>query len=282
MDIFHERASLRKELHSLKNQGKTIGLVPTMGALHQGHLSLVGQAAAENDIVVVSIFVNPTQFDNKDDLSKYPRDLDRDISLLHTVHPTIMIFAPDVAEIYTDDISSSSFDFDGLEFQMEGRFRQGHFDGVGTVVKRLFEIIEPDHAYFGEKDYQQLQIIRTLVKKHKLPVSIHGCPIKREENGLAMSSRNERLPDDLRNEAGFIYEILKTSRAQFGTKSVQDIKTWISDKVNEHPKFRLEYIEIANADTLIPARQKESGRKYRAFIAVYAGEVRLIDNIALN
>ncbi|MGS2741376.1 pantoate--beta-alanine ligase [Sinomicrobium sp. M5D2P17] len=282
MVIFHKRELLHRELLSLKKEGKTIGLVPTMGALHQGHLSLAEEAAAENNVVVVSIFVNPTQFDNKDDLHKYPRDLEKDVDLLHSVHPGILIFAPAVEEVYTDDIASSSFDFDGLEFQMEGKFRQGHFDGVGTIVKRLFEIVEPDNAYFGEKDYQQLQIIRTLVKKYHLPVKVHGCPIKREENGLAMSSRNERLSDKQRKEAGFIYETLQAARAKFGTKSVKEIREWVSEEFKKHPSFRLEYMEIANAETLRPAEQKETNQKYRAFIAAYAGEVRLIDNIALN
>ncbi len=282
MVIFHKREPLRRELLSLAKEGKTIGLVPTMGALHAGHLSLVEEAAAENDVVVVSIFVNPTQFDNKEDLHKYPRDLEKDIDLLNAVQPGILIFAPAVEEVYTGDIAPSSFDFDGLEFRMEGKFRQGHFDGVGTIVKRLFEIVEPDNAYFGEKDYQQLQIIRTLVKKHRIPVKVHGCPIRREENGLAMSSRNERLSDKQRKEAGFIYETLQTVKAEFGTKSVQEIREQVSEAFRKHPSFRLEYMEIANAGTLRPAEQKETGQKYRAFIAVYAGEVRLIDNIALN
>ncbi|MGS2762499.1 pantoate--beta-alanine ligase [Sinomicrobium sp. M5D2P9] len=282
MVIFRKREPLQRELLSLKKEGKTIGLVPTMGALHQGHLSLVEEAAAENDVVVVSIFVNPTQFDNKDDLNKYPRDLEKDADLLRSAHPSILIFAPDAEEIYSGDIVSSSFDFDGLEFRMEGKFRQGHFDGVGTIVKRLFEVVEPHNAYFGEKDYQQLQIIRTLVKKHNLPVKVRGCPIKREENGLAMSSRNERLSDRQRKEAGFIYEILQTARDEFGTKSVQEIKEWVSEEFKKHPSFQLEYMEIANAETLIPAERKETERKYRAFIAAYTDEVRLIDNIALN
>ncbi|MBC9794560.1 pantoate--beta-alanine ligase [Sinomicrobium weinanense] len=282
MAVFHKKELLRAELLGLKKEGKSIGLVPTMGALHQGHLSLVKEAAAKNDVVVVSIFVNPTQFDNKDDLSKYPRDLNTDVQLLSPISPDIIVFAPTVEEMYTDNVSSASFDFDGLELPMEGRYRKGHFDGVGTIVKRLFEAVEPHHAYFGEKDYQQLLIIKTLVKKHRLPVQVHGCPIEREENGLAMSSRNERLTKEQREEAGFIYRTLQTAKEKFGTDSVTEIREWATEQFQKHPMFNLEYLEIADANTLKPADHKVKDKKYRAFIAVYADDVRLIDNIALN
>lgn len=282
MAVFHKKELLRAELLGLKKEGKTIGLVPTMGALHRGHLSLVKNAAAENDVVVVSIFVNPTQFDSKDDLNKYPRDLNTDLELLSSVSSSIRVFAPEVDEMYTDNVSSVSFDFDGLEFQMEGKYRKGHFDGVGTIVKRLFEIVKPHNAYFGEKDYQQLQIIRTLVRKHQLPVQVHGCPIEREANGLAMSSRNERLTKEQRTEAGIIYRTLQTASEKFGTESVIEVKEWIAKQFEEHPLFQLEYIEIADANSLQPANRKAKDKKYRAFIAVYADDIRLIDNIALN
>lgn len=282
MAVFHTKESLKAELLQLKNKGRTVGLVPTMGALHKGHLSLVKEAAAQNNVVVVSIFVNPTQFDNKEDLNKYPRDLEADTKLLTSVVPDIIIFAPEVEEIYTGDVSSASFDFDGLEFRMEGRYRKGHFDGVGTIVKRLFEIVAPHNAYFGEKDYQQLQVIKTLVKKHQLPVQVHGCPIEREENGLAMSSRNERLTKEQRKEGGFIYRTLQTAKEKFGTESATEVREWVTEQFKRHPLFELEYMEIADADTLQTADVKTNNRKYRAFIAVYAGDVRLIDNIALN
>ncbi|RAV28281.1 pantoate--beta-alanine ligase [Sinomicrobium soli] len=282
MAVYHRKEVLQKEISALKAAGKTIGLVPTMGALHQGHLSLVEEATRENDTVVVSIFVNPTQFDNKDDLKKYPRSLEADTGILYAVNPDVLVFAPDVEEIYDSAVTSDHFDFDGLEFRMEGKFREGHFDGVGTIVKRLFEIIRPDNAYFGEKDYQQLQIIKTLVGKYDIPVSVHGCPVKREANGLAMSSRNERLPAALRREAGFIFRTLQEARENFRTRTPESVKELVRERFGEHPEFRLEYVEIADAGTLETAAQKEKGKKYRAFVAVFAGEVRLIDNIALN
>src|SRR5690606_41397608 len=161
MDIYHQSAKITPKIEVLKSQNKSIGFLPTMGALHEGHLSLIKQGFEQNDVMVVSIFVNPTQFDNKDDLKKYPRTLDRDVALLKTVSDQIIVYAPDVNDIYCDDVASQQFKFDGLEFEMEGKFRHGHFDGVGTIVKRLFEIVKPDRAYFGKKDFQQLRIIET-------------------------------------------------------------------------------------------------------------------------
>ncbi|WP_461532599.1 pantoate--beta-alanine ligase [Sinomicrobium sp.] len=282
MAVYHQRDVLQNLLSQQKERGRTIGLVPTMGALHEGHLSLVAQSARENDITVVSIFVNPTQFDNKDDLQKYPRSLEEDTRKLYAENPNVLIFAPEVEDVYSDTVRSDHFDFDGLEFQMEGKFRKGHFDGVGTIVKRLFEIVKPDNAYFGEKDYQQLLIVKTMVEKHHIPVQIHGCPIKREENGLAMSSRNKRLPEQLRREAGFIFEVLQQARENFKIQTPEAVKEVIVQRFEEHPEFKLEYVEIADTNTLEPALHKEKDKKYRAFIAVYADEVRLIDNIALN
>ena len=194
MQIFYTKEQIEGVINALKNKNYTIGLVPTMGALHAGHLSLIKQGLNENDKVVVSIFVNPTQFNNQEDLEKYPRTLKRDIALLKTVsEDKIIIFSPSIKEIYGNKVSSASFNFDGLEFEMEGKFREGHFDGVGTIVKRFFEIVKPHNAYFGEKDFQQLQIIQKLVKKHNLGVNVIGCEIYRETSGIAMSSRNERL-----------------------------------------------------------------------------------------
>ena len=191
MLVFAKINSVQQKLRSLK-KGTTVGFVPTMGALHKGHLSLVEQAKEENDIVVVSIFVNPTQFDKEEDLVNYPKTIDKDLSLLKSVYCDIVL-APSTQEIYQNNIKSQAFNFEGLEHQMEGKFRDGHFNGVGTIVKRLFEIVKPHKAYFGEKDFQQLQIIRSMVKSCELPIKIVGCEIYREEDGLAMSSRNARL-----------------------------------------------------------------------------------------
>ncbi|HCE55214.1 MAG: pantoate--beta-alanine ligase [Lutibacter sp.] len=279
MLVIAEIKSLQQKIKSLKN-GATIGFVPTMGALHEGHLSLVEMAKKENDIVVVSIFVNPTQFDNADDLINYPKTIEKDLSLLKSFNCDI-VFTPTPEEIYANNIQSKSFDFDGLEFQMEGKFRAGHFNGVGTIVERLFEIVKPHKAYFGEKDYQQIQIIRKMVEKKNLPVQIISCPIHREKDGLAMSSRNARLTEAQRKAAPFIYETLKKAKIQFGTKNASEVLKWVENEFRNHPLLNLEYVEIADEDTLLPIETKNLTKKYRAFIAVFAGKVRLIDNISL-
>jgi len=198
MKVFNKVNELENQLNLINNE-QTIGFVPTMGALHKGHLSLIKKAKKENDIVVVSIFINPTQFDNSEDLKKYPKTLDKDLELLKSVNCDY-VFTPNVSEVYQDDISANSFDFGGIENEMEGKFRKGHFDGVGTIVKRLFEIVKPNKAYFGEKDFQQLQIIKKLTEIENLPIEIIGCKIFREKDGLAMSSRNTRLTKEQREE----------------------------------------------------------------------------------
>jgi len=282
MDIYHQRAKITPKIEALKSQNKTIGFVPTMGALHEGHLSLIKQGFEQNDMMVVSIYVNPTQIENKDDLKKYPRTLERDVALLKTVSDNILVYAPNVDDIYGDDVASQQFKFDGLEFEMEGKFRHGHFDGVGTIVKRLFEIVKPDRAYFGKKDFQQLRIIETLVKNYHIPVDIIGCDIHREADGLAMSSRNERLKPNYRKAAPFIYKTLKTAKKQFGTKSANKVAEWVEQQFANHEILKLEYFTIADVDTLKTAKRKSNKKSYRAFIAVFADDIRLIDNIALN
>ncbi len=281
MKIFKKKSTLKAYLHSQRLQENTIGFVPTMGALHEGHLSLIKKAIKKNDLVVVSIFVNPTQFDNKEDLIKYPKTIENDTFLLESVSCDVL-FLPSVEEIYADSISSEKFDFDGLEHQMEGKFRDGHFDGVGTIVKTLFEIVEPNKAYFGQKDFQQLQIIKKMVKKHRLNVKIKGCPIFREDDGLAMSSRNTRLSKEHRIAAPFIYKTLKKSRKKFGTENATAVIEWVINQFKNHPLLELEYFTIADEKTLKSIENKESSKKYRAFIAVFAGEIRLIDNIRLK
>ncbi len=282
MQIFREKAALQSAVSALKKEGKTIGFVPTMGALHEGHLSLVKQAAKACDTVIISIFINPTQFDNPQDLINYPRTLESDVLLLKNLNLNLIIFAPNATELYGEKVEAEHFIFDGLEHEMEGKFRAGHFNGVGTVVKKLFEIVNPHKAFFGEKDFQQLQIIRKLTEKAKLPVEIIGCPIDREENGLARSSRNERLSPELRREASFIYLTLKKVREKFGTESAKTINEWVTSQFKEHPTLKLEYFEIADTNSLKTSSEKENGAIYRAFIAAYAGDVRLIDNIALD
>lgn len=282
MHVFDHKKELVSFLEGERKKNRTIGLVPTMGALHKGHVSLVEKALSENDLAVVSIFVNPTQFDKKDDLEKYPRSLDNDVAILREISKNMVVFAPTVGEIYGDNVSSQSYNFDGLDKVMEGEFRAGHFNGVGTVVELLLRTVGPNKAYFGEKDFQQLQIIRKMAKIKKLPYAIIGCPIEREPNGLAMSSRNERLSETTKEEAGFIHQTLLTVKSKFGTESASSIRHWVKSEFEKNPVFRLEYFEIADEDTLTPMLKKQDGQKYRAFIAVYADGVRLIDNLRLN
>jgi len=279
MLVFAKIKSVQQRIKSLK-KGASVGFVPTMGALHKGHLSLIKQAKKENDIVVVSIFVNPIQFDKKEDLINYPKTIDTDLSLLKSVYCDL-VFTPTAEEVYGNNAESTMFDFDGLENQMEGKFRNGHFDGVGTIVKRLFEIVKPSKAYFGEKDFQQLQIIRKMVQKNQIPIKIIGCPIYREEDGLAMSSRNTRLTNEHRKAAPFIYNTLKKAKIEFGTKNVLKVKEWVEKEFEKQPLLELEYFEIAEESTLLSVENTKPKQKYRAFIAVFAGKIRLIDNISL-
>lgn len=282
MQIFNKNIDLTEFLTPFKTSPSTIGFVPTMGALHEGHLALMKQSLQDNDLTVVSIFVNPTQFNNLEDLDKYPRTLEADVKKISGLSDKIIVFAPTVEDIYQGKTLAQSFDFDGLEHQMEGEFRPGHFDGVGTIVKRLFEIVSPTKAYFGEKDFQQLQIVKKLVVKNALPVTIVGCPIFREASGLAMSSRNERLTKAAREEAAFIYQTLLEAKEKFKTQSIELVQEWVKETMQNHPLFELEYFVIADELTLLPIKTKEKSKKYRAFIAVFVNNVRLIDTLSLN
>ena len=248
MKIFYTKAALNAYLDAQK-KNKQIGFVPTMGALHEGHLSLLKKCKEENDISIVSIFVNPTQFDNSADLVKYPKTFQEDTKLLESAQCDVL-FAPDVKEIYAENITATSFDFDGLEQEMEGRFRTGHFDGVGTVVKRLFEIVAPNKAYFGEKDFQQLQIVKKMTKKQQLPVKVKGCKIYRAKNGLAMSSRNSRLTEAHLEAAPFIFKILQKAKIEFRTKTPNAIIKWVEKEFEKQPLLNLEYFTIADEKTL--------------------------------
>ncbi|MDP4600259.1 MAG: pantoate--beta-alanine ligase [Polaribacter sp.] len=281
MKIFKKRDQLKSFLEESKKNKKTIGFVPTMGALHKGHLFLIEQAKKKNDLTVASIFVNPTQFNNQEDLDNYPKTLEKDIELLESVSCDVL-FVPTIDEIYHKNVVSNKFDFDGLEHEMEGKYRAGHFDGVGTIVKTLFEIVSPKNAYFGEKDFQQLQIIKKLVTKNQLPISIKGCAIYREKDGLAMSSRNARLSSEQRKVAPIIYKILKKVKKKFPEETEGEISEWVENQFKNHPFLQLEYFTIADEKSLKPINIKEFDKKYRAFIAVFAGNIRLIDNIQLK
>lgn len=279
MLVFYEKDKLKECLDNYILSQQSIGFVPTMGALHEGHLSLLKQSQADNTVTVISIFVNPTQFNNKEDLAKYPRTLESDTEKIKSVSEKIIIYAPTVSDIYNNDVESENFAFDGLENQMEGKHRPGHFDGVGTIVKKLFEIVKPNYAYFGEKDFQQLQIVRKLVSRYKIPVKIVGCPIFREANGLAMSSRNVRLSAEARSNASLIFKILKKAKTIFKTHSANETVKMVEKEFEKHPEFSLEYFEIADEKNLLTCKRKSKNQKYRGFIAVFVEGVRLIDNL---
>lgn len=280
MNIYRTQKELKSQIS--KKQVVKIGFIPTMGALHDGHLSLVKKALAENELCVVSIFVNPTQFDNANDLKKYPRTLEKDAELLKTVSKELLIYAPNANDLYGDSIEASTFNFGPIAKEMEGAFRIGHFDGVGTIVSLLFEAVSPTAAYFGEKDFQQLQIIKKLVQLKNYNIRIEGCEIIREDNGLARSSRNTRLSTDQFNQAAIIYKTLMEVKNNWQSLSIKELNNYVTTVFKHQKGFELEYFIIANEATLKTAQRKRSTNTYRAFIVVFAGEVRLIDNIALG
>jgi pantoate--beta-alanine ligase len=282
MEVIKNRKVLQDFIERQKEMGKRIGFAPTMGALHKGHLSLYEEARKENDLVISSIFVNPTQFNNSEDLEKYPRDVNRDILILQTSGLVDAVYIPEVADIYPEKTESKHYDFDGLENEMEGKSRPGHFDGVGTVVEELFRQIQPDNAYFGEKDFQQLAIIKKMVDKKHLPVKISGVPIYRADNGLALSSRNQRLHEDRKEASKVIYETLKKVNDWFRTVSIPEIKERVTDIFDNQQGMKLEYFLIADENTLQETDFFYKDRKFRAFIVVVVDGVRLIDNMHLD
>lgn len=282
MNLIKTKTEIANYVSEKKKQKSSIGFVPTMGALHQGHASLIEFGLQHHDYVIVSIFVNPTQFNNASDLEKYPRTLDKDASFLGKYKDRVAIYAPTAQEVYGDNVQSKQYNFKGIEIVMEGTHRPGHFDGVGTVLNHLFRHVNPDEAFFGEKDFQQLLIVKKLVEIEKLPLKITGCPIHRQENGLAMSSRNARLTPQQLEEATFIYKILNQVKEDFDSKSAKTLRDWVTAQFKNNPHLRLEYFEISNVKNLRPLSRKRAHQKYRAFIAAFAGEIRLIDNIAIN
>lgn len=294
MIIFNTIEQLQNHLNSIRIQKKIIGFVPTMGALHAGHISLVDKAKADCDIVVCSIFVNPTQFNDLSDLDKYPRTLDSDCQLLEKANCDI-VFAPEVKEMYTESelelkkqkiedkswTNGKSVDFGTLETVMEGAHRPGHFNGVAQVVSKLFRIVEPDKAYFGQKDFQQLAIIRSMTKQLGMPIQIIACDIMREPNGLAMSSRNERLTRQERDLAGIISKVLFNIKDLYTSKSVSELKAIGNKLIQTVPSIKMEYLEISDAETLQPISDFKHSKSAVVCIAVKLGDVRLIDNVLL-
>ncbi|TLX70968.1 pantoate--beta-alanine ligase [Labilibacter sediminis] len=277
MDIVVKSEELNSLVERHKAKGDTVGFVPTMGALHAGHLSLVEKARERADIVVVSVFVNPTQFNNQDDLINYPVTIEQDIEMLQAAKCDIL-FNPTVMEVYPDE-DKRVFDFGMLDKVMEGEFRPGHFNGVAQVVSRLFDLVKPDSAFFGEKDFQQLAIIKRMVKDLNYNVNIVPCPIVREADGLAMSSRNVRLSEEQRKESVLISETLFESKILMKTKNIKEVINFVVDKINSSSLLRVEYFNIVDGDTLQPIDDWRRSEYIVGCIAVFADKVRLIDNL---
>ena len=278
MKIFHNKLELIEHLNQLRNLGLSIGFVPTMGALHKGHLSLLKKSSSNNKVSVVSIFINPTQFDSSSDLSTYPNNLKEDCSLLKNISEEILVFAPNSKEIYGNKMYVKSYDFKGLDKFMEGEFRNNHFQGVATVVELLLDIVKPDRAYFGEKDFQQLQIIKSL----KTNIKIIGCETQREKSGLALSSRNNKLSSKSKKVASNIFKSLTFLKSNISNYNIKDLTNTVIDNINSFDQMNLEYLIIADEDKLVPTDSINFKKKYRAFISVFVDGIRLIDNIALN
>lgn len=281
MLIFEKKKALTDCISSLKEKNNLIGFVPTMGALHKGHISLLQESKKNNDISIVSIFVNPTQFNNQEDLKKYPVTLEKDLLLLRE-NGCDIVFIPSVEEMYSNNITSKSYNFNGIEKQMEGEFRDGHFDGVATIVQSFFDIVNPNRAYFGEKDFQQLQVIKKLVEIENITTEVIGCPILREKDGLAMSSRNLRLTEGEREVAPFIFQTLDTVSRLSKNNSLESIYNFVKKEFTRKQLFNLEYFIIADEETLEEVKSIDNNKKLRAFIAVNLGNVRLIDNMSLS
>ena len=277
MKILQTIKELQTEISALKATGKLVGLVPTMGALHAGHASLVKRSVAENDVTVVSIFVNPTQFNDKNDLAKYPRTLEADCQLLQSVGASI-VFAPSVDEVYPEP-DTRTFSYAPLDTVMEGAFRPGHFNGVCQIVSKLFDMVQPHCAYFGEKDFQQLAIIREMVRQMNYPIEIIGCPIVREEDGLAMSSRNTRLSAEERITALNISQTLFASQSFAKSHTLAETKAFVEEGIAAIDGLRLEYYEVVDDRTLQTVCEWDEAEGIVGCITVFCGEVRLIDNI---
>ena len=278
MKIFHKKSDLIDALSKLRESKSSIGFVPTMGALHSGHLSLIKKSLQNNKTTVVSIFINPTQFNNTADLTAYPKNLNEDCKLLESLSNDIIVFAPEIQEIYKDGMLTNEYDFNGLDKFMEGEFRNNHFQAVATVVELLLDIVEPNSAYFGEKDYQQLKIISCI----KTNVNIIGCSTLRDKNGLALSSRNNRISLSSIEIASNIFKNLNFVKSNFNKLSIGNLTEKVTLNINLFDQMKLEYFVIADEDKLTPTTVVNVQKKYRAFIAVFVDGIRLIDNIALN
>ena len=268
-------------LDFLNKTNKSIGLVPTMGALHAGHESLIKKALIENEIVIVSIFVNPTQFDNKDDLINYPRNLESDVKKIKKLDSKIIIYSPLIKDLYVDNISVKDFNFGFIGNELEGHFRKNHFNSVATIVEKLFNLFKPNRAYFGEKDYQQILIIKNLILKSNLNVELTSCPTVRDHDGLALSSRNDLLSKKERKIAPIMYKTLLNIKNKIKNEQIESVIFKIENEFESTPSLKLEYLEIREALSLKPVKKINKEKKYRAFISARIGKIRLIDNIEL-
>ena len=277
MKVVRTISELKSLISGFKKEGKQVGLVPTMGALHAGHMSLVSRARKENDIVAVSVFVNPTQFNNKEDLRTYPRTEEQDCALLEAAGCDV-VFVPSVEEIYPEE-DTRVFDLGPVAEVMEGKFRPGHFNGVAQIVSKLFSFVEPDKAYFGEKDFQQIAVIRRMVELEGFKLEIVSCPIKREDDGLALSSRNVHLSEEQRKIAPNIYRVLKESCNFASNHTVAETVAMVTEELNKLPQLEVEYYEIVNGLTMQPVENWNDAPYVVGCITVYCGDVRLIDNI---
>ena len=281
MIIFNNIVGFKNHLRKLKNDNITIGFVPTMGALHNGHTSLIKKSVLENDYSVVSIFINPTQFNNINDYESYPINIFRDIELLDSISENIILFRPDTEEIYSGKVVSDSYDFGDLDKYMEGEHRKGHFQGVATVVNKLFEIVSADNVYFGEKDFQQLRIIEDLVQKNGYKLNVIRCKTIRQNDGLALSSRNKKLDISSQNIATNLFKALSFAKKNFDNLDLEIIYAKVEDLLQNFPQISVDYFAIADENDLKPIKHKKKNQKYRAFIAADISGVRLIDNIKL-
>ena len=280
MLVFRDNSTLQNHLKNLKNNNKIIGFVPTMGALHNGHLSLVKKSISQNDLTVVSIFINPTQFNNVNDLKTYPSDIDKDLELLRSISDKIIVFNPEPDELYAGDIRLDKFNFNGLDRYMEGEFRGNHFVGVATVVSKLFSFIKADYAYFGEKDFQQVRIIENLIKEKKFKIKLIRCETIRCVDGLALSSRNNKLNFSSKKIATNLFKALNFAKEKIDDLGIDEIEQKISDNLANFKEIELEYFVIADEKNLKPIKHKQT-EKCRAFIAACVSGVRLIDNVKL-
>lgn len=282
MPIYLKKEEVESTVHKAILSKRSMGLVPTMGSLHHGHLSLIEKANKENDIVWVSIFINPTQFNDPNDLRRYPKNLEKDYGLIKNICEKIKIFSPNEKEIYGKPPTLQKYDFKKIDVELEGKHRKNHFNGVATIVSKLLTLIKPNKVYFGEKDYQQTQIIKKLICLENINVNMIICPTVREKNGLALSSRNNFLSNIDRGNSSIIYKSLNLLKSNFINSNLKSLRKNIINDINKKKNFKVEYLEIANAETLQIDEKINPKKQYRAFICVRVNEVRLIDNILLN